>query len=245
MSKNFFGFTLAEVLITLGIIGVVAAITMPALIQNYKKHVVVNQLKKAYSEISQAIKLAEIDYGSMETWDLSDFSSMRERNVYFGKNYLLPHIKTTKFCEAASKECWAEKTYNLNGSIAYNLAEPNIYHSAFTTASGYSVYMWIHGNGTGMWYVVDINGLKEPNRFGRDIFALTANWGKTTLKKGIYPAGIDIAPSVTRENIINGDLPDSANGSYRCKKTNGIYAGVYCGALIMLDGWKISDDYPW
>ena len=49
------GFTLAEVLITLGIIGVVAALTMPTLMSNYRKHQTVTQLKKAYSEISQAI----------------------------------------------------------------------------------------------------------------------------------------------------------------------------------------------
>ena len=50
-NKN--AFTLAEVLITLGIIGVVAALTLPSLIQNYQKQVWVNQLKKSYSTISQ------------------------------------------------------------------------------------------------------------------------------------------------------------------------------------------------
>ena len=47
MKKN--GFTLAEVLITLGIIGVVAAITLPTVIQNYQKQVLVTQLKKMYA----------------------------------------------------------------------------------------------------------------------------------------------------------------------------------------------------
>lgn len=52
------GFTLAEVLITLGIIGVVAAMTLPSLIANYNKQVYVTQLKKSISVIEQGLKLA-------------------------------------------------------------------------------------------------------------------------------------------------------------------------------------------
>ena len=48
-------FTLAEVLITLGIIGVVAAMTMPSVITNYQKKQTAAQLKKAYSIVSQAL----------------------------------------------------------------------------------------------------------------------------------------------------------------------------------------------
>ena len=54
--KNKKGFTLAEVLITLGIIGVVAALTIPTLIQNYKKREVETSLEKIYTTVNQAIK---------------------------------------------------------------------------------------------------------------------------------------------------------------------------------------------
>ena len=57
-------FTLAEVLITLGIIGVVAALTLPNLIANYQNKVLAARAKKAYSSISQAIKMAEAEYGT-------------------------------------------------------------------------------------------------------------------------------------------------------------------------------------
>ena len=50
-------FTLAEILITLGIVGIISALTIPTLIQNHKKQVLVNQLKKAMSEISQGLQL--------------------------------------------------------------------------------------------------------------------------------------------------------------------------------------------
>ena len=57
------GFTLAETLITLGIIGVVAALTLPTLIQQHNKKVVETRLMKFYSSINQAVKMAEVDYG--------------------------------------------------------------------------------------------------------------------------------------------------------------------------------------
>ena len=64
-----FGFTLAEVLITLGIIGVVAAMTIPTLMSNYRKHVIETRLTKFYSTMTQAIKLAENDYDDISGWD--------------------------------------------------------------------------------------------------------------------------------------------------------------------------------
>ena len=57
-------FTLAEVLITLGVIGVVAAMTLPTLIQKYKRVVVETQLRREYALIANAVKWAEVDNGT-------------------------------------------------------------------------------------------------------------------------------------------------------------------------------------
>lgn len=62
------GFTLAEVLITLGIIGVVAALTLPTLIENHHKTVVETRLAKFYSTMNQAILRAENDFGDKKDW---------------------------------------------------------------------------------------------------------------------------------------------------------------------------------
>lgn len=62
-------FTLAEVLITLGIIGVVAAMTLPPLLSKYRSTVTVNELKKTYSELQQAIKMSEVYNGDFRYWD--------------------------------------------------------------------------------------------------------------------------------------------------------------------------------
>ena len=61
-------FTLAEVLITLGIIGVVAAMTLSAVVQKYRNHVVETRLQKFYTTFNQAIKMAEVKYGDKKDW---------------------------------------------------------------------------------------------------------------------------------------------------------------------------------
>lgn len=83
-------FTLAEVLITLGIIGIVAAMTLPTLIGKYQKKQTVTQLKKAYTEISQLLKMSELDNGSMEYWDYT----MSGQDFY--NLYIKPYIKNVR-----------------------------------------------------------------------------------------------------------------------------------------------------
>ena len=89
------GFTLAEVLITLVIIGVIAAITIPNLMQKYKKHQVEVQLKEAYSILNNALKMAQAEYGV----GFSDMVEMNgSSNENFAKTYLIPYLKVTKTC---------------------------------------------------------------------------------------------------------------------------------------------------
>ncbi len=88
-------FTLAEILVTIGIIGVVAALTMPSLIQNYKKKEYSTRLKRFYSTMSQAIKLSEIDNDNITNWDysLNVDKELTEPTEKFLKKYILPYIK--------------------------------------------------------------------------------------------------------------------------------------------------------
>ena len=249
-----FGFTLAEVVVTLGIIGIVAAMTMPVLIANHKKSQTITQLKKAYTEINQAVRISESKFDTIDTWDFSEFDTVYERNKYFTDNYLLPNLKVVKTCDTYSKyDCWAEKIYNLDGMVVTRtFTDVTGKTFALVTASGYSVFYWVHAVGNGAWFWVDINGpLKRPNTIGKDIFPFIMSWGNAgeilsvvdgtdCLKKlGVYPYGLHCKETLSREELLEDE-------TYPCSKNTGkAMAGGFCGALIVYDGWQILNDYPW
>ena len=69
--QKIYAFTLAEVLITIGIVGILAAITIPSLITKYEKQKVATKLKRSYAELGNVIKMAEADYGDSSGWGYS------------------------------------------------------------------------------------------------------------------------------------------------------------------------------
>ena len=213
------GFTLAEVLITLGIIGVVAAMTLPTLINNYQKQQTIAQLKKAYSEISQVFQRAEADHETMDTWDFSSYENQYEKSKYFADNYFLPYIKTIKLCEPASAECISESESNYSKGIAG------------IATSGYSFLLYVDYLFNGGYVIVDVNGPNQrPNEGDKDIFYIRFMFkdgnldnGGNSLKKGLNFYGLHYTNPLTREQLIERN---------------------YCAALIMIDGWQISRDNP-
>ncbi len=70
MNKINKGFTMAEVLITIGIIGLVAALTIPHLTSHYRKTVTETRLARFYSVINTAITMSEVEHGPKEYWDV-------------------------------------------------------------------------------------------------------------------------------------------------------------------------------
>lgn len=87
-------FTLAEVLITLGIIGIVVAMTLPTLIERHNKNVVETRLQKFYSSMNQAIKMAELDYGERGVW-FEDNKDQTKQKEWVNK-YLVPYLNVLK-----------------------------------------------------------------------------------------------------------------------------------------------------
>ena len=82
-------FTLAEILITFGVIGIVAAMTLPALIQRNNNKITEARLKKFYSSINQAVTLAEAEYGDKEYWFVNYTTAEEVEKwfmTYLGKN---------------------------------------------------------------------------------------------------------------------------------------------------------------
>ena len=89
-------FTLAEVLITLGIIGVVAAITIPSLVTKYQKHVVETKLAKFNSTMNQAMRLSMVDNGDPDGWLERNHNYSYPETVEFMNTYFLPYMKYIK-----------------------------------------------------------------------------------------------------------------------------------------------------
>ena len=134
------GFTLAEVLITLVIVGVVAALTIPNIIYETKKHEYSARLKKFYSAMKQASLRSEVDNKGWSDWAIAESTSSRGLEVEqnFMNTYLLPYVSFVK------KE--SNKIYFNDGSS-----------------------LQCH-KGDCMDFIFDVNGDKAPNQVGRDIF---------------------------------------------------------------------------
>jgi len=227
-----YAFTLAEVLITLGIIGVVAAITLPILVQNYQKKVTVERLKQTYSILSQAIKMSEIDNGPVEEWNIPTESNAYEHGKQFSEQYITPYIKKVKVCSNAIN-CHGEKTYYLSGQESgYN---KSLYYIILN--NGVVMYVWPRS--TFIEFGVNINGKQKPNVAGKDIFVMLLS--KYDMDSGILGKFKKGTLSFYGQGHDRNYLKTRV---YPCAKS-GTLAGVYCGALIFLDGWQIAKDYPW
>ena len=83
--KKIKSFTLAEVLITLVVIGIIAAITIPVVMANHKRTETASKLKKFYSTMSEAIKLSEIENG-LQTYEWEVIIAVEKDQKVFGKN---------------------------------------------------------------------------------------------------------------------------------------------------------------
>ena len=220
------GFTLAEILITLGIIGIVAAMTMPALMANINKRQTETKLKKAYSMINQAYRLSYNEVGDATA---SDAHTMGIREYF--KTYWQPYIKadvctTYKGCGYNANSPWTklngekEGTGLINGNTRIPFYTPDgIMYVIYVTTFGSK-----EGEANGQ-IIVDINGPKQPNRFGKDTFVFVRNQTE---------GGVEIVPA--------GNTANEKNINQNCS-TSG--KGTVCAEKIRRAGWKIDSTYPW
>lgn len=228
------GFTLAEVLITLGIIGIVAAMTLPALVGKYQKHVTVNKLKRSYTTIAQMFNMARKDYGDPNEWSF-EFGELNQDSFktvlpYIAKTYFLPYLDVANDCGCSCTK--VPNTYKFLDNTLINQFHTHLFYTIFLK-DGSILFISANNNGEKLFDLimfVDINGLKDPNIVGKDVFAYYLNTSG---------AGKSNFWGLTGSNVKRETLLNDARG---CNK-NGL--GEYCGALIQYDGWEIKDDYPW
>ena len=208
------GFTLAEVLITLGVIGVVAAMTLPSVINKYKEQETVNKVKKFYSTMSQAYMLSVKDNGYANEWNVDNGYTETTANQV--ATYLKPYLKIIRDC-GTNSGClgYKENITLLNGNKhSANYDTRNEYYKIILSDGSYiwwrSENKWcktqeflVSNVCVAIW--TDINGEKQPNTIGKDIFY-------------IYLTPTKVTPS------LNNDCKKTGNGwgcsSYILKNGN-------------------------
>ncbi len=196
-NKRKSAFTLAEVLITLAVIGVVAALTIPTLVKNYEEKATVTKVKKMYNTLFNAYRLAILDYGTAGEWGITgrdegsqdeDEETYNATNAILVRDKLLKNVKTVKLCDNAKdqKACGvADEIYCIDGkNIDFAISSSSKSQTASALlADGSTVVIIANGGVYGFAYrgpgelsntyaniYYDINGTKSPNTYGKDIF---------------------------------------------------------------------------
>lgn len=240
-------FTLAEVLITLGIIGVVAAMTLPTLIQQHQKQVYVNGIKKGISVASNMLAKIQADEGVSSLASTSiftdglcsvnyDFSTGTNRNGcedFYGNpsvfERIVPkYLKVVKTCVDDSCDIvydyWGQ--FSSNGKYSLSSSDHGQLSSASSVTWNQKLYGFYTSDGMIFYFIparnaikiaVDTNGIKGPNKHGRDLFYLA------------YCADKD-----------GKMMPSSPNSDYACgDELSSLknYSPLY---HLMQNGWKMD-----
>lgn len=191
-------FTLAEVLITLGIIGTVAAMTIPTVMNNVGDAQFKTAYKKAFSEASQAVNSCVADNTFITTNAWADaVNNTTNWNAFMAK------FNIAKYCDGTTTtldQCWDMTGEKFNTGTAPINSMPG-----FIDTAGKS---WVQGsssNGTVITadVFVDTNGFKKPNKFGQDRFRIAF----------FPPSGFNTVGIPSKVTPTGGDYT-SANATY-------------------------------
>ena len=215
---KFKGFTLAETLLTLVIIGVIAEITVPTLWAEYQEHERIAKVKKMYSVLSNAMNLVRVNGGTPDMLGVRD-DNMQDLTAWF-EEYINTKMLLMKEACYNKKGCWSEKGVKLlnksshpydNKGIGWGHAVISViladgsFVSIDPLANGninhYYKVKVNNASGAGLVLTFDINGEKGPNVMGRDVFV------SVFTDKGYVPAYRD----ATKEQI-EQDCSDSGQG---------------------------------
>lgn len=209
ITKIFSAFTLAEVLITLGIIGVVAAITIPTLYNNYQNNQYKIAAKKFYSELSSAA----ISIRSDNNDTLNNYFTDNDSDAVIAA--LSQKLQTSKICTKGNAvgSCWPNSTigyYYLNGVSYPYFAALIPQSSGMTLNNGLNIIIWDgyvknNCNDTTPCAVIvfDVNGFKKPNQEGVDSFYI-----------GLYAQKTKPYDNAGTDDCIRTNAGDAGRGIY-------------------------------
>lgn len=174
--KKKLAFTLAEVLITLGIIGVVVSMTIPTLYNNYCQRQWVAGLTKFASTLQNAVVLWKQDMGCYDTYNCIRMQSLPNNNVN-NFHQILAFMKISQSVVGGNTKNWLPNdTLDYYGN-ATSASFGKVSHQASSDLENFQLQdgttFSVNSASDGFNVTVDVNGSKGPNRVGKDTFFLT------------------------------------------------------------------------
>ena len=223
-------FTLAEVLITLGIIGIVAAMTLPAMIMNHRKQVTVNKVKKFYTVMSQATNSAIAEYGSMEDWQGFTTTRNGEEMQNWFDTYLKPYLKVIDEFVKTDEETGYSTLFVVlsDGSV---LSMVNWAGSAKSDDNANHV----QDNHNGLIHLSYLTDKKLIDDVDSRIGCVN------TFSFLFYSPLKD--QYFFQPYTYQANTPEKYNREFFIEQVKGGNY-QYCAAVMMFDGWQIKSDYP-
>ncbi len=233
-----YGFTLAEVLITLGIIGVVAALTLPTLIGNYQKQALATQTKKFYSMMSQAVKQYMADEGVDDLRNTPLASDNYEDTaspeaIESVRNFVTKYLKVVEECDHEANNCFAEKYKSWDGEEKDVFFKQNNYDNRrdYVLSNGSIIRIGYYYNEFPIDLYVDVNGKKGPNRVGYDLWSMSIFYDGSIDEGGVTPdckqGKVSEFESLCYDGFQNNNTPQEA----RENRFEGCKVGSYGGCF--------------
>ena len=208
--KHTNGFTLAEVLITLVVIGVVASMTVPTLIANHNQKSYQATLRKNYSVLQQASTRYYIDNGEYFTFDFEGEDEYNNVQEKYKNEFLLKYLNVAKNCSVDSCYDKPIEYSNLNGTSkkSYNVNKYGIILTDGSLINTNANFADEDKTRASLFFRIDVNGAyKKPNTFGKDFFEFEIRSdGK------IIPGGSEGSYYEDASIYCNEDSEDEANG---------------------------------
>ena len=250
-------FTLAEVLFTLAIIGIVAAMTIPTLVQNYQKKVISAKLKKFVSTFNQAYKMAIVSYGDPIYWEECTIESNKANCSTSDISGDVPSLQkifsSMKVTDASGnipdsyKQDFADSFDEIHGTN-YNI---NSLKSFWQLSDGSLIFKLSSLKNTGgdflTEFMVDVNGTSKPNRLGKDIFYFaqvhTHAGGISDVYYGHWLCNKKVSRGLYLEGI---GYWQKNRRSCENMTEKSIKIKYYCSNdMLQSNGWEFLDEYPW
>lgn len=218
--SNKLGFTLAEVLITMSIIGVVAALTVPNMVNNYQKEAQTVQIRKAINDMTNAVDLLITEEGKTKFSSTSVFTGkLPDGTPVSGiENFINNHFKVAQttggFASTYKSISGESSAFSCNGS-------------QFVLANSNALCIKKDANKKNLHIIIDTNAQDKPNISGRDLFAYYID------KDGKISADEDSSEITNEYGYVTGD-DGTGNGCTTSTK------GKFCLSVLSGNNWKMT-----